>query len=71
LDYAKTKRDKGIYDFTEILSGFCKQLLDRGYTDEVNNRNSFTKRFMKLVKEYVGTDPRYQSRMDQYALRPD
>ena len=66
LDYAKVKRDEGVYNLTEILAGFYKQLLDSGYKDDATNRNTFTKRFMKLVKEYVETDPRYQSRMDNY-----
>jgi len=66
LDYARIKRDEGVYDFTEVLAGFYKQLLDSSYTDEATSKNTFTKRFIKLVKEYVETDPRYQGRMDSY-----
>ncbi|MEM3538448.1 MAG: hypothetical protein QW193_04380 [Nitrososphaerales archaeon] len=66
LNYAKVKRDEGVYDFTEILAGFYKRLLNHGYDNEANSKNAFTKRFMKLVKEYVETDPRYQSKMDSY-----
>ncbi|MGQ9719445.1 MAG: hypothetical protein ACUVWK_06395 [Nitrososphaerales archaeon] len=68
MDYAKIKRDEGVYDFTEILSGFYKQLLNHGYADDANTTNTFTKRFMKLVKAYVETDPRHQSRMDGFCL---
>jgi len=68
LNYAKVKRDEGVYDFTEILAGFYKQLLAIGYAENTTNRNNVTKRFMKLVKEYVETDPRYQSKMDEFVV---
>jgi hypothetical protein len=47
-----------------MLSGFYKQLLNSGYTDKVTSKNTFAKRFMKLVKEHVRT--RHQSRMGNY-----
>lgn len=71
LNYARVKRDEGVYDFTEILAGFYKQLLDTGYADGTISRNNFTKRFIKMVKEYVEIDTRHQSRMDKYVSARD
>jgi hypothetical protein len=65
LNYAKVKRDEGVYDFTEILAGFYKDELSK-YDSGNSQRSNLVMRFMNFIKEYVDTDPRYQSRMDSY-----
>ena len=65
FEYATVERDKGIRDFTEIISGFYARV--NFAHDDNSQGNSFTKRFTKMMKEYVETDPKYQSRLDEYA----
>ena len=64
--YAKEKRNKGVCDFTEILAQFHTDVLrplEEGYRD---SRDSHAKRFLGLVKEYIQTDPRCQSRIENF-----
>ena len=64
FEYAVRERDRGVYDFTQVIDGFYRK------TDTGNNgnsmRNSFTNRLLKMMKDYVETDPRAQLRMDQF-----
>ena len=64
FDFADELRYKGIYDITEILTGFYNELNPK-YDGE--SRNNLTKRVLKMMKDYVETDPRYQSRIDEFA----
>lgn len=65
FQYARKRRDEGVSDFTDILNGFYHERL----LDSMNDgRNAITKRFCSLVKEYVETDPRYQKKMDEFAM---
>ena len=64
FEYAVRERDRGVYDFTEIISGFYRKL-DLEYND-IPTRNSFTNRLLRIMKEYVEIDPRFQGRMDNY-----
>ena len=64
FEYAVRERDRGVYDFTEIISGFYRKL-DLEYND-IPTRNSFTNRLLRIMKEYVETDPRYQGKIDNY-----
>lgn len=57
-------RQRNVYDFTEIVGGFYAKLASEYEND---SKNSLTKRVLNLVRRYVETDPRHQSRMDQYA----
>lgn len=34
-----------------------------------NTRNSLAKRVNGMIREYVATDPRYQSRLDLYGIK--
>ncbi len=61
FEYASGERDRGVYDFTEIISGFCRKL-DLEYNP---TRNSFTNRLLKMMKDYVETDPRAQLRAER------
>jgi len=66
FDHADELRCKGIYDVTEITEGFCIREL-RGYLEQDGSKASvFLKRFMKLARQFVETDPRYQRRMDEF-----
>lgn len=67
FQYARERRDEGVYDFTEILSGFYRDVLSPNYSSDNSSRSNLAKRFMNLIKEYVATDPRYQSRLDEFA----
>lgn len=33
-----------------------------------NSRNNIVKRFNNMIREYVATDPRYQTRLDVYSM---
>ncbi len=61
--YAREKRDQNVNDFTEIVSGFYRQML-REYDGGVS-RSSLVKRFLGVMKDYIDTDPRYQMRIDE------
>ncbi len=68
LQYASRKRDNAIYDVTEILRCYYDDVLKiEGLVDGRNG--NLAKKVSSLVKEFLETDPRYQSRMDQYAVR--
>ncbi len=60
--YAREKQDQNVNDFTEIVSGFYRRLASEHYD---SGRNSMTKRVMELMKHHIGTDPRYQMRIDE------
>lgn len=62
FEYAVLERDRGVYDFTEVISGFYKKI----NTQYNPMKNTFTSRLLKMVKDYVETDPRAQLRMDQF-----
>lgn len=62
FEYAVGARDRGMYDFTEIIGGFYRKL-DSEYS---STRNSFTNRLLKIMKDYIETDPRAQLRLDQF-----
>ena len=67
FDYADELRYKGVFDVTEIADGFYRNEL-RVYLEENGNKGSlFLKKFMKIAKQFVETDPRYQSRLDEFA----
>ena len=65
FEYADQKRDDGLYDFTEIVIGFYRELNVQYDGDSV--RNNLTRRVLKMMKDYAETDPRYQSRIDEFA----
>ena len=66
FQYAGKRREEGVYDMTEILDGFYRERL---MAEEASNgnKNGLSKRFRRLVNEYVETDPRYQSKIDKFA----
>ena len=64
FEYASSKREEGIFGMTEILGRYHRDVLVVAL-----NPSGIAKRFASLVKEFVGKDPRYQSRIDQYATR--
>ncbi|MCP8309024.1 MAG: hypothetical protein H3Z54_10085 [archaeon] len=64
FEYAGRERNRGVYDFTEIMRGFYKKLSSE--YDSNSTRNTLTKRLLKMMKDYVDTDPRTQLRIDQF-----
>lgn len=67
FEYADELRYKGIYDVTEIASGFYRTELKEYLAENGNKSSLFLKRFVKVAKEFVDNDPRYQSRLDEFA----
>ncbi|MEM3128642.1 MAG: hypothetical protein QW769_06520 [Nitrososphaerales archaeon] len=65
FDYARRRRDEGVYDFTQIMHEYSKYVLPEFLSE--NSRNNLAKRFNCMIKEYVATDPRYQTRLDVYS----
>ncbi len=65
FDYARRRREEGVYDFTQIMHEYSKYVLPEFLS---NSRNSFAKRFNSIIREFVMTDPRYQSRLDCYGI---
>ncbi|MCQ5361798.1 MAG: hypothetical protein HA492_05940 [Candidatus Verstraetearchaeota archaeon] len=57
FDYAKERREEGVRDFGEILSGFRNSLID------LDCNGGISKKFVKLIKDFLATDPLYQRRL--------
>lgn len=66
LDYARRRRDEGVYDFTQITYEYSKYVLPEFLS---NPRNSLVRRFNSMIRDYVATDPRYQSKLDAYGVK--
>ena len=64
--YAKRRRDEGVYDFTQIMHEYSKYVLPEFLE---NSRNTFSKKFNYMIREYVATDPRCQSKLDAYGVK--
>ncbi len=64
FDYARRRREEGVYDFTQIMHEYSKYVLPEFLE---NPRNVLGKRFNCMIREYVATDPRYQTRLDLYS----
>lgn len=65
FDYARRRRDEGVYDFTQIMNEYSKYVLSEFLSE--SSRNNLAKRFNYMIKEYVATDPRYQMKLDLYS----
>jgi hypothetical protein len=63
FDYARRRRDEGVYDFTQIMYEYSKYVLPEFLE---NSRNSLAKRFNVMIREYVATDPRYQRKLEDF-----
>ncbi len=63
FDYARRRREEGVYDFTQIMHEYSKYVLPEFLE---NSKNSLAKKFNNMIRDYVATDPRYQSRLDAY-----
>ncbi|MCX8182338.1 MAG: hypothetical protein N3D12_04400 [Candidatus Methanomethyliaceae archaeon] len=63
FDYAKERRQEGVRDFGEIMSGFRNSLV---YMD---CNGGFSKKFVKLIKDFLATDPIYQRRLFDNEIR--
>jgi hypothetical protein len=63
FDYAKRRREDGVYDFTQIMYEYSKYVLPEFLE---NSKNTLGKRFNVMIREYVVTDPRYQRKLDVY-----
>jgi len=59
FEYARESRASGAGDFGEIMAGFRKKLMD-----EDGGEGTFSKKFLRLIKEFQATDPRYQRRLE-------
>jgi hypothetical protein len=67
FDYADERRTKGEYDVTKITEEYYRNEL-RPYFEENGNKASlFLRKFLTMTKHFVDTDPRYQSRLDDFA----
>lgn len=65
LDYARRRRDEGVYDFTQIMHEYSKYMLPEFL---LNTKNSIAKRFYTMIKDYVLTDSRYQTRLETFGI---
>lgn len=61
FEYASSKREEGVYDMTEILGRYYRDVLMIA-----TNPSGIAKRLTSLVKEFVEKDTRYQSRIDRF-----
>jgi hypothetical protein len=52
---------------TEIVHGFYRNELREYFEENGNEASLFLKRFLAMTKHFVDTDPRYQSRLDDFA----
>ena len=50
FEYASSERDRGVYDFTRVISGFYRTL------NPEDNTKNFTNRLLKMMKDYVETE---------------
>ncbi len=66
FEYARRRRDEGVYDFTQIMHEYSKYVLPEFLS---NSRNNLAKRVNGIIREYVDTDPRYQSKLDAYGVK--
>ncbi len=64
FDYARRRREEGVYDFTQIMHEYSKYALPEFLSD--TTRNNLAKRINNLIREYVDTDPRYQCKLDSF-----
>ena len=69
FSYACKRREVGVYDFNEILTSFDRDVLRIIESENLPSRNNFAKRFTKLVREFIETDPRYQSKNDSFYMQ--
>lgn len=65
FEYARRRREEGVYDFTQIMHEYDKYVLPEFLE---NSKNALGKRFNVMIREYVATDPRYQKRLDAYGI---
>jgi hypothetical protein len=65
FDYARRRRNEGVYDFTQIMHEYSKYVLPEFLE---NSKNALGKRLNLMIREYVATDPRYQSKLDGYGI---
>ncbi len=63
FDYARRRREEGVYDFTQIMDEYTKYVLPEFLS---NSKNSLAKRLNYMIREYVATDPRYQMKIDTF-----
>jgi hypothetical protein len=66
FDYARRRRDEGVYDFTQIMHEYSKYVLPEFLS---SSRNSLSRHLDNMIRVYVATDPRYQSRLDAYGVK--
>lgn len=67
FDYADERRMKGEFDVTKIIREYHRDEL-KPYLEENGHRASlFLRKFLTMTKHFVDTDPRYQSRLDDFA----
>ena len=64
--YAQGKREEGMRDFTEILAHFYEDVLRTNEAENQIRKESNFRRFAALVKDYIETDPKKQSRIDNF-----
>jgi hypothetical protein len=66
FEYADEKRLKGEFDVTQIVREYFRDEL-RPYFEENGHKASlFLRKFLSMTRQFVETDPRHQSRIDEY-----
>ncbi len=64
FEYARRRREEGVYDFTQIMHEYSKYVLPEFLLN--NSRAGLANRFNNMIKLYIATDPRYQCRLDSF-----
>ncbi len=67
--YANKKRLEGENDFTNDIDMYYREVLSNNMDEEPYTKKSFTKKFARLIREYVESDPREKNRMDAFLNR--
>jgi hypothetical protein len=66
FEYADEKRIRGEFDVTRIARDYYRDELKPYFEENGHKASLFLKRFLAMTRQFVETDPRYQSRMDEH-----
>lgn len=65
FEYARQRRDEGINDFTQIMDEYSRYVLPE-FAE--HSGNLLTKQLNEMIRHYVATDPRYQSKLEEFGI---
>lgn len=66
FEYADEKRIKGEFDITNISREYYRDELKPYFEENGHKASLFLRKFLLMNKRFVDTDPRYQSRIDNF-----